>query len=80
MFLSQDTRPSSKAVLATWYIRSQNYLHCLPLCHLLMCFVSALSKSPFSKISADSSTFSNFTMGISKGKKPLFWIFTLILF
>ncbi len=70
----------SSPVMATGYIRSQNYLHCLPLHHLLMCFVTALSKSSFSKISADSSTFSNFTVDISKGKRPFFWIFTLILF
>jgi hypothetical protein len=36
--------------MATWYIRSQNYLHCLSLRHLLMCFVSALSKVPFLKL------------------------------
>ena len=67
-------------VMATWYIGSQNYLHCLTLRHLLMCFVSALSKSPFSKISADSGTFSNFTVEISKPRRPFFRTFTLILF
>jgi hypothetical protein len=66
--------------MATWYIRWQKYLHCPPLRHLLMCFVSALSKSPFSKIGADSGTFSHFMAEISKGKRPLFRIPTLILF
>ena len=66
--------------MATWYMRSQNYLYCLPLRHLLMCFVSALSKSPFSKISADSGTFSNFMAEFSKEKRPFFRTPTLILF
>jgi len=66
--------------MATWYIRSQNYLHSLPLRHLLMCFVSALSKSPFSKIGADSGPFSNFMVEISKETRPFFRAPTLILF
>ena len=41
---------------------------------------SVLSKSPFSKISADTGTFSNFIAEISKGRRPYFCTFTLILF
>src|SRR6266566_9424705 len=32
--------------MATWHIRSQNYLYCPPFCHLLMCFASV----PFQKV------------------------------
>jgi len=34
-------------VMATWYIRSQNYCYHLPLCHLLMCFTSSIFQKPF---------------------------------
>ena len=45
-----------------------------------MCFGFTTFQSPFSKISSDSGTFSNFMAEFSNGRRPLFCTFVLILF
>ena len=66
--------------MATWYIRSRNYQYPFPLCQLPIVLALQLSKSSFSKISADSGTFSNFIADFSKARRPLFATSVLILF